>query len=197
MNFFFFGKCDQIRRKLEICWHLLQKSLMENLFFCTVMVMFLIHPLEPKKEQFLWKFKVSYSTVPEMGKMCQKNWPKLSSFLSLYKVFNGHDSYTSFSNLLRCMFPERFKSFGPHLQIIAHEKCSKTSHNIQQKAVLTFLNPGIEWIKWVRSELKKSFCHNAQLFDAFLGRCFNIFHIFLKAGSVRLVNGDWENVELS
>ena len=29
----FFGKCDQSRRKLRIWLHLLNKSLMENLFF--------------------------------------------------------------------------------------------------------------------------------------------------------------------
>ena len=64
------------------------------------------------------------------GKMCQKHWPKLSPFFSLYKVFNGHDSYTSFLNLPRCMFPGRFKSFAPYLQTIADKKCPKTSHNI-------------------------------------------------------------------
>ena len=32
----FFSKCDQIRRKLRIWSHLLQKSLMENLNFCAV-----------------------------------------------------------------------------------------------------------------------------------------------------------------
>ena len=29
----FFSKCDQIRRKLRICSHLLKKSLMENFIF--------------------------------------------------------------------------------------------------------------------------------------------------------------------
>ena len=33
----FSSKCDQIRRKLEIWSHLLDKSLMENLIFCTVL----------------------------------------------------------------------------------------------------------------------------------------------------------------
>ena len=32
----FFSKCDQIRRKLRIWSHLLEKSLMENLNFCAV-----------------------------------------------------------------------------------------------------------------------------------------------------------------
>ena len=32
----FFSKCDQIRRKLPICSHLLKKSLMENFIFCVV-----------------------------------------------------------------------------------------------------------------------------------------------------------------
>ena len=32
----FSGKCDQIRRKLRIWSHLLEKSLMENLIFCAV-----------------------------------------------------------------------------------------------------------------------------------------------------------------
>ena len=30
----FYSKCDQIRRKLRICSHLLMKSLMENFIFC-------------------------------------------------------------------------------------------------------------------------------------------------------------------
>ena len=40
MKFFikdFFGKCDQIRRKLRIWSHLLKKSFMENFIFCAVM----------------------------------------------------------------------------------------------------------------------------------------------------------------
>ena len=32
----FFSKCDQIRRKLGICSHLLKKSLMKNFIFCAV-----------------------------------------------------------------------------------------------------------------------------------------------------------------
>ena len=32
----FFSKCDQIHRKLQIWSHLLEKSSMENLIFCTV-----------------------------------------------------------------------------------------------------------------------------------------------------------------
>ena len=32
----FFSKCDQIRRKLRMWWHLLKKSLMEKFIFCAV-----------------------------------------------------------------------------------------------------------------------------------------------------------------
>ena len=32
----FLSKCDQIRRKLWICSHLLKKSLIENFIFCAV-----------------------------------------------------------------------------------------------------------------------------------------------------------------
>ena len=32
----FFSKCDQIRRKLQIWSHLLKKSLMENVNFCSL-----------------------------------------------------------------------------------------------------------------------------------------------------------------
>ena len=32
----FFSKCDQIRKKLRICLHLLKKSLMKNFVFCAV-----------------------------------------------------------------------------------------------------------------------------------------------------------------
>ena len=38
----FSSKCDQIRRKLRIWSHLLEKSLMENFFFCAVL---LTHPI--------------------------------------------------------------------------------------------------------------------------------------------------------
>ena len=34
----FFSKCDQIRRKLRIWSHLLNKSLIENFIFCAVML---------------------------------------------------------------------------------------------------------------------------------------------------------------
>ena len=34
----FFSKCDQIRRKLRIWSNLLKKSLIENLFFCAVIL---------------------------------------------------------------------------------------------------------------------------------------------------------------
>ena len=45
----FFSKCDQIRRKLRIWWHLLRKSLMEKLIF--------VQCLEIKKnsENVYWK----------------------------------------------------------------------------------------------------------------------------------------------
>ena len=32
----FFSKCDQIRRKLQIWYHLQKKSLMKNFIFCAV-----------------------------------------------------------------------------------------------------------------------------------------------------------------
>ena len=35
---YFFSKCDQIRRKLQIWSHLVKKSLMENFIFCAVMI---------------------------------------------------------------------------------------------------------------------------------------------------------------
>ena len=34
----FYSKCDQIRRKLPICSHLVKKSLMENFIFCVAQV---------------------------------------------------------------------------------------------------------------------------------------------------------------
>ena len=40
----FFSKCDQIRCKLRIWSHLLKKSLMENLIFCAVLLLFLHDP---------------------------------------------------------------------------------------------------------------------------------------------------------
>ena len=44
MKFFikdFFSKCDQIRRKLRIWSHLLEKTLMKNFIFCAVLVVVL------------------------------------------------------------------------------------------------------------------------------------------------------------
>ena len=37
----FFSKCDQIRRKLRIWSHLLEKSLMENFIFCAVYIQYI------------------------------------------------------------------------------------------------------------------------------------------------------------
>ena len=39
----FFSKCDQIHRKLRICSHLLEKSLIENLGFCVVLTLYGTH----------------------------------------------------------------------------------------------------------------------------------------------------------
>ena len=36
---YFFSKCEQILRKLRICSHLLNKTLMENVIFCAVYVL--------------------------------------------------------------------------------------------------------------------------------------------------------------
>ena len=41
----FASKCDQIRSKLRILSHLLQKSLMENFFLCAVLVTLKNHEL--------------------------------------------------------------------------------------------------------------------------------------------------------
>ena len=41
MKFFiqdFFSKCDHIRKNLQICSHLLKRSLMENFIFCAVQI---------------------------------------------------------------------------------------------------------------------------------------------------------------
>ena len=45
MKFFimgFFSKCDEIRSKLHIWSHLLKKLLMENVIFCTVLIVFVL-----------------------------------------------------------------------------------------------------------------------------------------------------------
>ena len=39
----FFSKCDQMHRKLRICSHLLEKSLIENLGFCVVLTLYGTH----------------------------------------------------------------------------------------------------------------------------------------------------------
>ena len=43
----FFSKCDQIRQKLRIWSHLLNKSLMENFIFCAVLATAITH-ITPK-----------------------------------------------------------------------------------------------------------------------------------------------------
>ena len=47
----FFSKCDQISRKLQICSHLLKKSLMENFIFCAVVMTELL--FQQKKLRFV------------------------------------------------------------------------------------------------------------------------------------------------
>ena len=54
----FFSKCDQIRRKLRIWSHLLQKSLMENFIFCAV-------DIAAKREVTLFSFMNSDMVKPE------------------------------------------------------------------------------------------------------------------------------------
>ena len=44
----FFSKCEQIHRKLQIWSHLLEKSLIEDFFFCSVQVQGL------EKEKLRW-----------------------------------------------------------------------------------------------------------------------------------------------
>ena len=38
----FFSKCDQIRRKLQICSHLLKKFLRQNFIFCAAIIIVII-----------------------------------------------------------------------------------------------------------------------------------------------------------
>ena len=45
-----FSKCDQIRRKLRICSHLLKKSLMETFLFCAVFIQALFSHIQPYLE---------------------------------------------------------------------------------------------------------------------------------------------------
>ena len=56
----FFRKCDQIRRKLWIWSHLLEKSLMENFIFCVV---------EREDKQ---QIKIALSSVQTMEKSKEK-----------------------------------------------------------------------------------------------------------------------------
>ena len=51
----FFSKCDQIRRKLRICSHLLKKSVMENfIFFCEVLLYLTNTRLHSSSLQIVW-----------------------------------------------------------------------------------------------------------------------------------------------
>ena len=67
----FYRKCEQIRRKLRICSHLLKKSIMENLMFCAV----------------LWE---NVTEVVRDSKWClnsrefSKWWERVCSLLQLY-----------------------------------------------------------------------------------------------------------------
>ena len=58
----FFSKCDQIRRKLQICSHSLKKSLMQNFIFCAVLLPYMA--LAYLKT--IWKHVTSYFFVPRM-----------------------------------------------------------------------------------------------------------------------------------
>ena len=49
----FFSKCDQIRRLPQIWSHLLKKSLMENLIFCTVLTILVLHRDTNKSNQII------------------------------------------------------------------------------------------------------------------------------------------------
>ena len=53
----FCSKCDQIRRKLWICWHLLKKSLTENFMFCAMKITF---QTSSSPENYRWD---SHNTV--------------------------------------------------------------------------------------------------------------------------------------
>ena len=68
----FFGKCDQIHKKLRIWSHLLKKSLMENFIFCAV-----------------WAIRNEFYTKPFI---CQ------SSYLSLQCIMS-QNGQTLFKNL--------------------------------------------------------------------------------------------------
>ena len=63
----FFSKCDQIRRKLRICSHLLKKSLMENFIFCAVLVDHYIKTIKAIPALFCLKYVmkniVSHSSI--------------------------------------------------------------------------------------------------------------------------------------
>ena len=54
----FSSKCDQIRRKLRIWSHLLEKSLMENFIFCTVLKQILhfmcLNPSTDSNDEFIY-----------------------------------------------------------------------------------------------------------------------------------------------
>ena len=59
----FFSKCDQIRRKLRIWSHLLKKSLMENFFFCAVVLEVNLVPL------MYWIAAISVSKQSALDRM--------------------------------------------------------------------------------------------------------------------------------
>ena len=66
----FFGKCNQMRNKLRIWSHLLKKSLMENFFFCPVLIQANAPFLQRQKYQKNFSF-LTFSGTIEM-KHCVK-----------------------------------------------------------------------------------------------------------------------------
>ena len=69
MKFFvkyFFSKCDNIRRKLQIWSHLLEKFSMENFIFCAVQVGFIL--------SFIFKTSLSFFTIIEWCWLARKDW---------------------------------------------------------------------------------------------------------------------------
>ena len=77
----FFSKCDQIRRKLRIWSHLLNKFLMENFIFCAVIISNLIKRLRKKLSE---KWQIWQRRIPQVLRN-QNNYIK--NFLNLFSEF--------------------------------------------------------------------------------------------------------------
>ena len=100
----FFSKCEQIRRKLQICSHLLKISLMESFIFCAVkyciemlsldLKFMKITDFQPKRKE---SFAFNYNTMMSFYKLTSFTEECCTAIVSVTQIYhtNQRDSKIS------------------------------------------------------------------------------------------------------